>query len=513
MPQKLEQSQSMEQVLQQSTLQIAVANLVELPITMLAERVRDEMIDNAALEEVDKDDFPAPDNDERSDADDDFDNDDNKETDERSDADEDFSDTDERSGSTDGDDFGDYLSEDDIPAYLRERAEAQDNTTEMQWADSSSFYDDLQQQVGEYDLTDHEKKVLEYLIGSLDEDGFLRKDLTFIEDELLLYHQTQTSPEELKKLLHILQSFEPRGIGARSLQECLRLQLTAPERRTPYTAAALTVVDKYFKDFTSRKWDVLRDKLRVDEDFFDHVLHELTHLNPAPGRAFGDAAGSQAPTVIPDFFVHVTDDGTVKVSLNQGDVPELRVSPSFTESVKMFAQADKKKLSRSQLDAYVYAKGKVEAAKSFINLTSRCRETLLTVMRAIVKLQSPFFLHDDDETQLVPLTLREVSELTNLDISTVSRVTSSKYVQTDYGIYLLKFFFSSQFVSSQGEELSSRQVRAALKELIESEDKKHPLPDEVLTERLKEKGFHVARRTVAKYRDQLGLPTARLRRK
>ena len=185
----------MEQVLQQSTLQIAVANLVELPITMLAERVRDEMIDNAALEEVDKDDFPAPDNDERSDADDDFDNDDNKETDERSDADEDFSDTDERSDSTDGDDFGDYLSEDDIPAYLRERAEAQDNTTEMQWADSSSFYDDLQQQVGEYDLTDHEKKVLEYLIGSLDEDGFLRKDLTFIEDELLLYHQTQTSPE------------------------------------------------------------------------------------------------------------------------------------------------------------------------------------------------------------------------------------------------------------------------------------------------------------------------------
>ena len=313
MPQKLEQSQSMEQVLQQSTLQIAVANLVELPITMLAERVRDEMIDNAALEEVDKDDFPAPDNDERSDADDDFDNDDNKETDERSDADEDFSDTDERSGSTDGDDFGDYLSEDDIPAYLRERAEAQDNTTEMQWADSSSFYDDLQQQVGEYDLTDHEKKVLEYLIGSLDEDGFLRKDLTFIEDELLLYHQTQTSPEELKKLLHILQSFEPRGIGARSLQECLRLQLTAPEHRTPYTAAALTVVDKYFKDFTSRKWDVLRDKLKVDEDFFDHVLHELTHLNPAPGRAFGDAAGSQAPTVIPDFFVHVTDDGTVKV--------------------------------------------------------------------------------------------------------------------------------------------------------------------------------------------------------
>ena len=431
MPQKLEQSQSMEQVLQQSTLQIAVANLVELPITMLAERVRDEMIDNAALEEVDKDDFPAPDNDERSDADDDFDNDDNKETDERSDADEDFSDTDERSGSTDGDDFGDYLSEDDIPAYLRERAEAQDNTTEMQWADSSSFYDDLQQQVGEYDLTDHEKKVLEYLIGSLDEDGFLRKDLTFIEDELLLYHQTQTSPEELKKLLHILQSFEPRGIGARSLQECLRLQLTTPERRTPYTAAALTVVDKYFKDFTSRKWDVLRDKLRVDEDFFDHVLHELTHLNPAPGRAFGDAAGSQAPTVIPDFFVHVTDDGTVKVSLNQGDVPELRVSPSFTESVKMFAQADKKKLSRSQLDAYVYAKGKVEAAKSFINLISRCRETLLTVMRAIVKLQSPFFLHDDDETQLVPLTLREVSEQTNLHISTVSRVTSSKYVQPD----------------------------------------------------------------------------------
>ena len=509
MAQSLEQTQESIQTQQLSTLQVAVAKMVELPITELATRVRDEMVDNAALEEKGEDDYPNND--------DQFDTDHNDNDSSESDYEDGQNDTDDNGyddnepRGNEADAMGDYLTDDDVPDYIRQRAEEQDNRRESQLTGYSSFYDELQKQINEYDLNETEQYLIEYLIGSLDEDGFLRKDLSIIADELAIYHNINTTHDELERLLHILQHFEPRGIGARSLQECLHIQLTDPERKSPYTVHALTVVDKYFNDFYKRHWDVLKSRLKLDDETFGHVLHELTHLNPMPGSAMNDSVGASAPTVIPDFYVQVNDDNEISISLNQGDVPELRISPAFTDSLKQYG-GNRPNLSREQKDAYIYARQKVDAARSFINLLSRRRQTLLSVMRTIVNMQKDFFTNDDDELLLKPMTLKEIAAEAKVDISTVSRVTSSKYVQTYYSTYPLKYFFSTQFTASDGNELSARQVKAQLEEIIKGEDKSHPLADEALAAALKKAGFNVARRTVAKYRDMLGYPTARLRK-
>lgn len=498
MSQKLVQTQANVQVQQLSALQVAVSKMVELPITELAQRIQNEMVDNAALEEKDTDNFtdnePA---------------DDNRQDNNGTENDEDYDNHDALSPENDA--LGDYLNDDDIPDYLRQRAEEAQDQREIQLAGTTSFYEELQRQMGEHNLTEHEQEVMNYLIGSLDESGFLKKDLLDLVDELAIYHNTLTSLTEMEHLLAILQTFEPRGIGARTLQECLHIQLSDPDRRTPYTQLALTVVDRYFKDFTSRKWKAIGEKLKVDDETMEHVLHELTHLNPMPGRALNETLTANAPTIVPDFFVHVNNEGEIAVQLNAGDLPELRVSPAFRDSIKQYGE-HKDKLSRQQRDAYTFARQKVDAAMAFINLLTIRKQTLLTVMQGIVHFQRDFFLNDDDETQLHPLTLREVAERGDMAISTVSRVTNHKYVQTDYGTYPLRFFFSSQITNAEGDEISARQIQAALRSLIEGEDKKHPLPDEMLAAKLKQQGYDVARRTVAKYRDIMGFPTARLRR-
>lgn len=521
MSQRFEQTQEAVQTQQLASLQVAVAKLVELPVTELATRVRDELLDNAALEEKgDEDDYSAAADEERND------DRDNDRTDEQlEDNDEDREDAEAREQAeqenayedredygTENDAMGDYLSTDDVPDYLMQRADEERDRKESQYTGSSSFYDELHAQIGEHNLSDHEREVMDYLIGSLDDDGFLRKDLDALADELAIYHNVQTSREELEHLLSVLQTFEPRGIGARSLQECLRLQLTDPDRHTPYTNLALEVVDRCFKDFTALRWESIRQRLHLDEDTLAHVRHELLHLNPMPGRALADTTAATAPTVVPDFYVMVTHDGEVRVTINRGDVPELCVSPAFKESLRQYGGANRKGLSREQRDAYTYARQKVDSALSFINLLTRRKQTLRAVMEAIVSLQHDFFVDDDDEQQLVPLTLKEVAAKAHVDISTVSRVTNSKYVQTAYGTYPLRFFFSSQFTTSEGDELSARKVRAALRELLEHEDRHHPLSDEAMAARLKAQGLLVARRTVAKYRDMLGFPTARLRK-
>lgn len=495
--QHLEQAQAAIQTQQQSSLQVAVAKLVELPVTELAERVRAEMLDNAALEENDGDDAYREQEDAAAGTSDGGDGYDEDGTAPATDATSDL--------------LADYLTADDVPDYLQARADADGERRGLEAAGGISFFEALRQQAGEHHLSQRQGALVEYLIGSLDDDGFLRKPLEAIADELSFTHGIDVAVQELEEALHVLQQFEPRGIGARDLKECLRLQLTDPERQTPTTKLALAVVDRYFKDFADHHWDLVKQRLNMDDDTFERVRHTLQHLNPRPAAAYEAGVGETAPTVVPDFYVTLDSDGTPRVTLNGGDVPELHVSRAFRESIEQYAEA-KGTLSRSQKDAYVYARKKVEAAKSFLNLLERRRVTLLTVMQAIAEMQQDFFKADDDETLLRPMTLREVAERAGVDISTASRVTSSKYVQTVYGTYPLKFFFSQLFTGGDGEELSARQIKARLCELIAAEDKKHPLADEALAALLKQEGFPVARRTVAKYRDAAGLPPARLRK-
>lgn len=491
MPQNLSQTQSAVQTQQQNTIQMALARLLELPVSEMEERVKDEMLDNEALEESDSNEesTESPEHDEAS-----------------------YSEDEELLNTTDwGLAIGDYRSEDDIPDYLKERAECMRDEHQFIQAATNTFYDDLQKQMGEHSLTEHETEVLNYLIGSLDNDGFLRKDLLTISDELAIYNNIFSDEKELQKLLSLLQTFEPRGIGARNLQECLHIQLTDPEHHSPWKRTALMVVDRCFKDFVARRWENIMQKLNIDEETLEHVRHELTHLNPAPGRAFGEPEGTVAPTVIPDFYVSILRDGTTEVSLNQGEIPEIRVSKAFKESVREYA-LHRDKLNRQQQETYVYARKKVDDAQAFITLIRRRKETLLAVMESIVELQRPFF-DDDDETQLRPLSLKEVATHAGIDTSTVSRAVGSKYVQTAYGVYPLKFFFSTQFKTNDGEDISTRKVKAQLQQIIEEENKSNPLSDEVLANLLNEKGFPVARRTITKYREQMGIPVARLRKK
>lgn len=511
MSQKLGEYQLIEQTQQLSTLQIAVAKLMELPVTELAMRVQDEMLDNAALEEADDSDREDYDDHRQSDE---GENGEGEETNDREETEPEeltYSQEERDDYGKENDAMSDYLSDDDVPEYLQRRADAERDRNDFQYADRDSFFDLLQRQIGEYDLNDHEREVLTYLIGSLDNNGFLQKSFDALIDEMEVYHGVVTTREELTRLLAILQRFEPHGIGARNLQECLLIQLEAPDYKSERKELAIEIVKRCFKDFMSKHWQTIKNRLRRDEEEVDEAIEEIKHLNPQPGCSLNDDMALAAPTVVPDFFVQVTSDGELSVTLNRGDVPELRVSPAFRDSIKQYG-SHRANLSREQKDAYTYARKKVDSAMVFINLVQRRNQALLLVMKAIVDYQRAFFLADDDETLLAPMTLKDLADRTGINISSISRVTSSKYVQTLYGTYPLKFFFSSQFTSADGEELSSRKVKAALQKLLETEDKKHPLADERLAALLKAEGFNVARRTVAKYRDMLGFPTARLRK-
>ena len=490
MPQKLIQTQREEQVQQLSAIQIAVAKMLELPVMDFGERVRNEMDDNVALEESGSE---APD-----DGMEDFE-------DQERDIDSEMSDTqldNERA---------DYLTEDDVPDYLLRQnngAEAR----EMQLSDSGSSYDDLLRQVGERDLTEEERHAMEYIIGSLDTDGYLRKTAYTLSDELAIYQGIDLKTETIERLIGILKTFDPRGIGAASLQECLSLQLTDPELKSPDKDVALQIVNRCFNDFATRRWDVIKRRLHIDEDTLQAAVRLLLRLNPKPGSGLNEAPAAAAPTVVPDFFVSIDSDGLPVVQLNNGDVPELRVSRAFKETLREYGTC-RDKLTKQQQDEYVYIRKKVGDAQLFIEIMHRRRHTLLSVMRSIVSHQQDFFVDDDDESLLKPLTLKEVASSAGVDISTVSRVTNSKYVQTAYGVYPLRHFFSSQFTTQDGEEMSSRKARAALAQVVEEEDKSRPLSDEAIAAILKERGVPISRRTVVKYRDMLGIPSSRLRKR
>ncbi len=484
--QKLAQSISHQQLLQ--------ASLVELPVTQLVDRINTEMNDNPALD-IDYDAQETPDYPDYTD--------DNEATDY-----EVNNEREERQSALDEALAGIGRDDEDLPVYHGGNDVAEERE-EIVYGETTSFYDQLKEQVGETNLTERQRDIIEYLIGSLDDDGLLRKSLDVICDELAIYHNLDTTPQEIEEVLTILKNFDPAGIGAQSLQECLLIQISRREKST-VKALMQKVIADYFEEFTKKHWDKIQQTLELTDMQAKALFGELRKLNPRPGASMGETVGRSLQQITPDFIVDTQDDGTITFTLNNGEIPELKVSQSFVDSMKEY-QENKDHLSRQTKEALLYIKKKVDAAQGFIEAIKARRHTLAVTMQAIITLQRQFFL-DGDEASLRPMILKDVAEYTGLDLSTISRVSNSKYAQTRWGTFPLRHFFSDSYVTESGEELSTRQIKAALRDIIEAEDPKSPLSDDALREELTKKGFPIARRTVAKYREQLGIPIARLRR-
>ncbi len=380
---------------------------------------------------------------------------------------------------------------------------------EIVYGDTTSFYDKLKEQVGEIDLNDEEEQVQLYLIGSLDSDGLLRKDLDTIADELAIYQNLDVETSEIERMLGVLQTFDPAGIGARSLKECLLIQIA----RKPESWAKemmRRVIDECFDAFTKKHWDAIQTQLQLTGEQVQDVQAEIRKLNPKPGASMGETQGRNLQQITPDFIVDTDDDGKVSFYLSRGNIPQLMVSPSFADMVDHYRN-NKANMTKGEKEALLYAKEKVEKAQGYIEAIKQRRHTLSVTMQAIIDIQRKFFV-EGDEADLRPMILKDIADRTGLDISTISRVSNIKYVQTKWGTFPLRFFFTDAYTTGDGEELSTRKIKIALKELIDNEDKKKPLSDDLLKEELAKKGLPIARRTVAKYREQLGLPVARLRK-
>jgi RNA polymerase sigma-54 factor len=407
--------------------------------------------------------------------------------------------------------LGDYRTEDDIPDYkLQEHNRSKGEVPEeIPFSDSVSFYEMLLEQLRMQHLTEEEETIAEYLIGSLDDDGMLRKGPDTLINELILYRGIYIDAQEIERILSIIQDFDPAGIGARSLQECLLLQLKR-KPNTPLKKIEVEIIEKCCDDFTRKNKEKIMQRLDISEETYDEAVNELVKLNPRPGSSLGDIVGKNFQQIIPDFLVEAEEDGSINLTLNNGNVPELRLSREFNEMLEEHT-TNKENQSKDSRDAFLFLKQKVDAAQGFINAIKQRQQTLVTTMQAIIDLQRPFFL-EGDETLLKPMVLKDVAEKAKLDVSTVSRVSNSKYVQTNYGVFPLRFFFSDGYTTEEGEELSVREIKQLLKECVEHENRECPYNDDELADILREKGYPIARRTIAKYRQQLNIPTARLRR-
>ena len=494
------QEQKQEQRLGQnfSQQQLLQAQLVELPITQLLERVNTEMNDNPALEAVSPGDDYAEgldygDGTDVQDSPDDYDMQRERE---------------ERQSALDAALENIGRDDEELPVYHGGTPVGEERE-EMVYGQDVSFYDQLKQQMGLLELSERESDIMEYLIGSLDDDGLLRKSLDMICDELAVYHNIETTTAEISRVLKMLQELDPAGIGAQSLQECLLIQIG---RRDDSNLKTLMqdVVANYFDEFTKKHWDKIQQALALTHLQAKALYKELRKLNPKPGASMGETMGRSLQQITPDFIVDTLDDGTVTFTLNNGEMPELSVSQSFADSMKEYQQ-NKGSMTRQTKEALLYIKQKVDAAQSFIEAIRARRRTLTLTMNAIIQLQHQFFV-DGDESSMRPMILKDVAEKTGLDLSTISRVSNSKYAQTRWGTFPLRYFFSDGYVTENGEELSTRQIKATLRDIVDGEDKQHPLNDDALKAELDRRGFPIARRTVAKYREQLGIPIARLRR-
>lgn len=502
MPQRLSQAQaqmqSQTQHLALTPQQLLLMGLLELNVVDLEARVQRELEENVALEErIDSDSEPAegPNHDSEDHGDDLYAG---------------MDDMEERS-ETQQEALYDYATSDDLPDYLLRQVDAQRQAQERVVQSSTTFYDTLMEQVADHLLTDTERMVLEYLIGSLDDDGLLRKPLDAVANELSIFQNILVDEAEVERMLHVLQRFEPHGVGARTLQECLLLQVEAPDYAHPHKAEVHAVLSTMYDDFTHKRWSVIAQRLQVDEATMASIKHGLTHLDPRPGTALSANTTEGAVAIVPDFVVECEAGQAPRVALNRGELPQLYVSPTFGQTLQQLESVDRKSLSPTERDTLQYARGRVLDARAFIEALGQRQATLLRVMHEIVRRQRAFF-EEGDDLLLQPLMQKEVAEALGMEQSTISRIVTSKYVQTPYGIFSLKHFFGTQFVDQDGNEQSRREVMAVLARLIAEEDKHQPHSDEALAQLLKAEGYPIARRTVTKYREALQLPTARLRR-
>lgn len=479
--QKLQLQQKLQQRL--TPQQILQIKLLEYTSLELEEKILQELEENPALEEG----LDLQDQDANSDA----------EPDDENYPDEDLS-------------LGDYLNDDEIPEYkLAERQNVEDRDESIFLEGKESIHDELVKQLRLRDLTELEEKVGEYIIGNIDTDGYLRRELHSISDDLLFQADIDISVSDLKQILAIIQDLDPAGIGAENLRDCLLIQLKRKDP-TPSILLAIQVVTHAFDEFTKRHYEKIASQLKLSEEDLKRAIHEITLLNPKPGNWLSDNVSSVSPyQIVPDFIVETIDE-EVFVSLNNNNIPELHVSRNYAEMLQDYSSSRVNRNKESKA-AVQFVKHKLDAAKWFIEALKLRQHTLMMTMEAIVGLQHAFFVTGDD-SDLRPMILKDIAERTGLDISTVSRVSSSKYVQTNYGVFALKYFFTDGMQTDSGEEVSTREIKNILKEAIDAEDKRKPLIDEKLCEILNEKGYPLARRTVAKYRESLGIPVARMRK-
>ena len=477
--------QGLEQKLQQklSPLQIQTIKLIEMPVQALEQHVREVLNDNPVV-----DDTPQGGSD-----------------DEPRDVSISQVEAQEQSGGSLEENYG--PQDDDIPSYnLHVNNWGKDERPEYNtFSVKQSFTQSLLEQLGYRNLTEHERTVASFIIGSLDEDGYLRRDIESLVDDLAFRAGVESSAEEVEKMLKIIQEFEPSGVGARDLRECLLLQLE-DKKRTPSVDNAIRVLETQFEAFKNRHFQKIMARLHLSEDEMKAVLEEIRRLNPAPGGQIDDSYNDQAQQVVPDFQLDY-ENGQLILSMPRFSIPELRINRKYSEIMENGRLSE----SRADKEAATFVKQKIDSAKWFIEALRQRQNTLESTMRAIIDFQHDYFV-DGDETSLKPMVLKDIAERTGFDISTISRVVNSKWIQTHFGIFPLKYFFSEGLENSEGEEVSTREIKKVLREMVDNEDKHNPLTDDELVDGLAAKGYKVARRTIAKYRALLDIPKARLRR-
>ncbi|MDR4987536.1 MAG: RNA polymerase factor sigma-54 [Bacteroidales bacterium] len=481
-----------------SPQQIQLMKLLQVPTLLLDQRIKQEIEENPALEEGE--DLPEE-----------FDNQpEDEEFDNAMETGDEFSENGEEYDPDDEFDYSDYIEDDDIPDYRlsAQNHGADDESREIPHASASSAQEVLLAQLGLRNLSEREHLIAAHIIGNIDESGYLQRDIHSLVDDLAFNQNLKTNFTEVINTLRIVQEFDPPGIGARDLQECLVIQIRRKGPQTKPVYYARLVLEKSFNDFTKKHFDKIKRKHGMSEQDLKDAMEVILKLNPKPGNALHDA-GKMAEYVVPDFIL-THNEGELELTLNSQNAPDLRINRTYSEMFQAMADS-KGKADKRQKEALFFVKQKLDSAKWFIDAIKQRQNTLMMTMQAILEFQKDYFV-TGDETKLRPMILKDIADMVQLDISTISRVANSKYIQTPYGTFLLKEFFSESMQTDTGEEVSTREVKKILQDCIAAENKRKPLTDDELAGILKDKGYNIARRTVAKYREQLDIPVARLRK-